>query len=82
MTELQQAVMDYLHARIEAGTEAPQTSDIVRHFRSRREGGVTRTLEGLVAAGHVTLVHGRWVLKTPAVQLHLIPVEGAEPKQQ
>ena len=82
MTELQQALMDYLHARIETGTEAPQTSDVVRHFRLRREGGMARTLDGLVAAGHVTLVNGRWVLKTPAVQLHLIPVEGAEPKQR
>jgi hypothetical protein len=82
MTELQQALMDYLHARIEAGTEAPQTSDILRHFRSRREGGMSRTLEGLAAAGHVSQVNGRWVMKTPAVQLHLIPIEGAEPRQQ
>jgi hypothetical protein len=82
MTELQQALMDYLHARMEAGSEPPQTSDVVRHFRLRRQGGMARMLDGLAASGHIAEVNGRWIIKNPAVQLHLIPVEGAEPKQR
>jgi hypothetical protein len=80
MTELQQALLDYLHGRIEAGGGAPQASDVVRHFRSRREGGIARALDGLAAAGHLAQTNGRWVLKASSVQLHLLPVEDTGPR--
>jgi hypothetical protein len=80
MTELQQALLDYVHAFVEVRGEAPQTSDVVRHFRRRREGDVTRAIEGMAAAGHLVLQHGRWAPKVPVVQLHLLPVEATGPR--
>lgn len=80
MTELQQALLDYVHAFVEARGEAPQTSDVVRHFRQRREGDVSRAIEGMAAAGHLVLQNGRWAPKAPVVQLHLLPVEGTGPR--
>lgn len=81
MTDLQQAVLDYIHAYVEARSENPQTSEVVRHFRSRREAAVARALEGLGAAGHIALVNGRWRPKAPP-QLHLLSVEetGTRPR--
>lgn len=72
MTELQQALMDRIHAFVEARAEAP-TSEEVRadfRFRFRSEGSVERALEGLAASRHLVRVKGRWALKQPDVQLH------------
>jgi hypothetical protein len=80
MTELQQALLDYVHAFLEARDDSPQTSDVVRHFRSRREGDVTRALEGMASAGHLILKNGRWSPNAPVLQLHLLPVEDTGPR--
>lgn len=72
MTELQQALMDRIHASLEARPEGPTTEEFQKdfHFRFRHEGIVQRALEGLSAAGHLVKVNGRWQLKTPDLQLH------------
>ena len=78
MTELQQALMDRIHAALEARPEGPTTEEVLQDFRYRHPGNVQRSLEGLVTAGHLQCVKGRWRLKTPDVQLHF-PLGGNEP---
>jgi hypothetical protein len=70
MTELQQALMDRIHAVLQTRSEGPTTAEIQQDFRYRHEGGIQRALEGLAAAGHLTHLKGRWQLKAPDVQLH------------
>ena len=70
MTELQQSLMDRIHAYVEARPEGPTTEEMQRDFRYRYEGRVQRALEGLAAAGHIVPVRGRWRLKAADVQLH------------
>jgi hypothetical protein len=70
MTELQQTLMDRIHAFLEAGPEGPTTKDLQAAFPFRNETGVLKCLEGLEAAGHLVRVRDRWTLKTPDVQLH------------
>lgn len=70
MTELQQALMDRIHAALQARPEGPTTEEIQGDFRYRYEGSIQRALQGLAAAGHLTPVQGRWQLKAPDVQLH------------
>lgn len=70
MTELQQALMDRIHAFHEARPEGPTTQEVQKDFRFRFEGSVQRALEGLAAAGHLKEVGGRWQLKQPDVQMH------------
>ena len=82
MTELQQALLDFVHGFIESRGESPQTSDIVRHFRSRREGDVTRAIEGMAAGDHLVLQNDRWARKAPELQLHLLPVESTGARQR
>lgn len=72
MTELQQSLMDRIHAFLEARPEGPTTQEVQQdfRFRFRFEGSVQRALEGLAAAGHLVRVNDRWQLKKPDVQLH------------
>lgn len=80
MTQLHQALLDYIHAYFEARNEGPPTSDVVKHFRSRHKGGVSRALEKMAVAGYLVPKNGRWVLKAPWVQLHLLPFESTGPR--
>lgn len=75
MTELQQALMDRIHAYVEARSDGPTTEELNKDFHYRSESSVQRTLEGLETAGHLKWVRNRWQLKSPDVQLHL-PVGG------
>ena len=78
MSELQQAVLDFVHAHHEARSVAPSTADVLQAFRFRNESSVVHTLEGLVAAGQLTYGSGRWKLKPPELQMHLgLPDERA-----
>lgn len=70
MTELQQALLDRIHAFLEARPEGPTTQEVQQDFRFRFEGSVERALEGLAAAGHLVRRNDRWRLKQPDVQLH------------
>jgi hypothetical protein len=70
MSELQQAVLDFVHAHHEARKEAPSTADVRHHFRFRNEAGVLHALDALAAAGHFVRSDDRWRLKEPQVQLH------------
>jgi len=70
MTELQQALMDRIHAFLEARPEGPTTQEVQKDFRFRFEGSVQRALEGLATGGHLVQVNGRWRLKQPDLQLH------------
>ena len=72
MTELQQSLMDRIHALMEACPAGPTTREVqeVFRFRFRSESSVQRALEGLAAAGHLVRVNERWQLKQPDVQLH------------
>jgi hypothetical protein len=75
MSELQQAVLDFVHAHHEARKEAPTTDDVLHHFRFRNEAGVLHALEALATAGHFVRARDQWKLKEPPVQLHL-PLTG------
>jgi hypothetical protein len=70
MTELQQAVLDFVHAHHEARNDAPTTGEVLGAFRFRNEAGVLRALKGLAAADHLARVDHKWKLKAPQVQLH------------
>lgn len=70
MTELQQALMDRIHAYFEARSDGPTPEEVRKDFRYRNEASVHRSLEGLATAGHIHLVRNRWQLKRPDVQLH------------
>lgn len=71
MTEVQQPIMDFIHARHAAGNGAPSTTEVRMAFRYRNETGVLKALEALAAAGLLERKADRWELKTPAVQLSL-----------
>lgn len=79
MTELQQSLMDRIHAFVEARPEGPTTAEVQQDFRYRFEGSVQRALEGLAASGHLVRVSDRWKLKTPDVQLHF-QLGGGDPR--
>jgi hypothetical protein len=72
MSELQQSLLDRIHAFLEARPEGPTTQEVQTdfRFRFRFEGSVERALEGLAAAGHLVRRNERWQLKQPDVQLH------------
>lgn len=77
MTELQQALMDRIHAFLEARPAGPTTREAQKAFPFRNETGVLRCLEGLAAAGHLVQVKHHWRLKAPDVQLHF-PLGGSD----
>lgn len=77
MTELQQALIDRIHAYFEARFDGPTSEELRKDFRYRSEASVQRCLEGLAAAGQLSLVRNRWRLKGPDVQLHF-PLAGDE----
>jgi SOS-response transcriptional repressor LexA len=70
MTELQQAVLDFIHAHHEARETPPSTAAVLHVFRFRNEASVLRTLESLTEAGHLVRLGHDWKLKAPSVQLH------------
>ncbi len=70
MTELQQSLLDRIHAFVETRPEGATTAEVQKDFRYRFEGSVQRALEGLATSGHLVRVDGRWKLKAPEVQLH------------
>jgi SOS-response transcriptional repressor LexA len=78
MSELQQAVLDFVHAHHESRHAAPTTAEVLQAFRFRNESSVVHTLEGLERAGQLTRASGRWRLKQPEVQTHLdLSADGA-----